>query len=320
MAKKRNSRFIRPKRPKKERIALTDRDLRILRFVAEHRFLRSQHLAALLPDAGRQGLVRRLQDLWEHGYLDRPRRQTQYYHEGGGSKQMVYGLGNKGAAVLREHCGFPQTSRWADKNREAGELFLAHRLEVADFMVALERECRARGGIELIQLQDILRQAPDGLKHSKKAGQWRVQIAWKEQTFSKYVEPDKIFGLRHLDKPEGANRSFFFLEVDRGTMTVVPKDLRLTKATVLRKLINYAHTRIDETHKTRYGLPNFRVLFVTTSKERVESFIDAHQRHTRSLGIRSSLFLFADKERVTEHGILSAPWLDGKGNSVRLAD
>jgi hypothetical protein len=41
-----------------------------------------------------------LQFLYHDGYLERPRIQIEYYHRGG-SRHIVYGLGNKGAAFLR---------------------------------------------------------------------------------------------------------------------------------------------------------------------------------------------------------------------------
>ena len=55
-------------------IALTQRDRQTVRRVFEHRFLRSTHLLSLLPGS-RQQILRRLQFLYHHGYLDRPRAQ-----------------------------------------------------------------------------------------------------------------------------------------------------------------------------------------------------------------------------------------------------
>src|SRR5271166_5080559 len=82
-------------------LRLTSRDIKILRYVARYRFLRSTHLTALL-DGAPQPILRRLQLLYHHGYLERPRSQIDYYRPGGGSKAIVYGLTAKGVALIKE--------------------------------------------------------------------------------------------------------------------------------------------------------------------------------------------------------------------------
>src|SRR4051812_27888042 len=82
---------------------ITSRDLEIIMLVARHRFLRSTHVVALL-NASPQGVLRRLQLLFHHGYLERPRAQLEYFHQAG-SKEIAYGIGSKGAKLLREKFG-----------------------------------------------------------------------------------------------------------------------------------------------------------------------------------------------------------------------
>src|SRR5882762_8989594 len=81
-------------------IQLTERDREIVRLVHRHRFLRSSHIIALVGDSA-QHLLRRLQLLFHHGFLERPRAQLDYFRTGG-SRLMAYGLGNKGAKFLKE--------------------------------------------------------------------------------------------------------------------------------------------------------------------------------------------------------------------------
>ena len=50
---------------------MTARDTEILRMVNRHRFLRSHQIAELL-DGSREQVLRRLQRLYHHGYLERP--------------------------------------------------------------------------------------------------------------------------------------------------------------------------------------------------------------------------------------------------------
>ena len=61
---------------------LIERDRQIIRLVQRHRFLRSPQIAALMGGSSQQ-LSRRLQLLYHHGYLERPRAQIDYYHRAG---------------------------------------------------------------------------------------------------------------------------------------------------------------------------------------------------------------------------------------------
>lgn len=73
----------------------TPRDLELLRNIAEHRFIKSEWLVKLVGGS-RQQVLRRLNLLYHHGYLDRPHCQLDYYHQGG-SRSMIYGLASRGA-------------------------------------------------------------------------------------------------------------------------------------------------------------------------------------------------------------------------------
>src|SRR4051812_32817233 len=95
---------------------LTERDHEIIYLVYRFRFLRSRQITALIGNSSQQ-LLRRLQLLYHHGYLERPRAQIDYYHRGG-SRQMVYGLGTKGATILKqERSALFRDVRWGEKNR-----------------------------------------------------------------------------------------------------------------------------------------------------------------------------------------------------------
>lgn len=91
-------------------IRLTARDHDILRLIHRHRFLRSHQIIALIGGSA-QNLSRRLQWLFHHGYLERPRAQLQYY-ERSGSQTIAYGLGNKTGSLLQLN-----PAAWGEKNR-----------------------------------------------------------------------------------------------------------------------------------------------------------------------------------------------------------
>jgi hypothetical protein len=69
----------------------------------------------------------------------------------------VYGLGQKGARVLREY-GHLINHRvdWSENSKRPGNLFIAHTIEVADFLIRLELACRNSGDIGFIGEEEIL--------------------------------------------------------------------------------------------------------------------------------------------------------------------
>src|SRR5260221_10641451 len=116
---------------------LTERDAQILRAVNRHRFLRSHQIADLVGGS-RQQVLRRLQRLYHHGYVERPTCQIDYYQRGG-SRSIAYGLASRGAAHLRrvDDIPFSRLDR-TSPNRSVKHLFLEHALMVSDIIVALE--------------------------------------------------------------------------------------------------------------------------------------------------------------------------------------
>jgi hypothetical protein len=250
-------------------LQITKRDREILRQVQRYRFLRSPQIAALLADRSQQ-LLRRLQFLFHHGYMERPRAQLDYYHQGG-SRHLVYGLGSKGAALLK------QEGRWGEKNRAVGRIFLEHALLVSDVMVALELACR-NAEVRLLTEEELSR--GDG-----RSFHWQVNL----QGRAVGIVPDRVFALEFPTPGGKRERAYLFLEADRGTMPVNRKNLLQTS--FLRKLLAYEATWAQSIHRTRFGFHRFRVLTVTTSTVRVQSLVQACAAVARGRG----LFLFADR-------------------------
>jgi hypothetical protein len=296
------------KRVPVENIQLTDRDLAILRHVHKHRFLRSSHIVQLVGGS-QQAVVRRLQLLYHHDYLDRPREQIPFY-TCPGSKPMVYGLGNAGADILAQHLDVPRGKvNWTAKNKAVGPIFLEHTLLAADFMVALEAACRKSGRVRLIEAGEILEQAPEAARRRRNPFAWNVAFRHQDQMLTLGVIPDRMFGLHYLDKPEGKNKAYFFLEADRATMPVMRSNLRQTS--LYRKILAYHETWKQGLPTRQYGFNNFRVLTVTSSAERVRNCIEATKQALAGEGSR--LFLFTDKAAL-EGGdsVLHLPWRNGK--------
>ena len=123
---------------------LTERDRAIIRQVNRHRFLRSPQIIALVGGSAQQ-ILRRLQRLYHAGYLVRPQAQLEYFRSGG-SHHMVYGLGNKGAALINGEGRDSPYPRSSEKNHGVGRVFLDHALLVSDVMVEIELACQQSAG------------------------------------------------------------------------------------------------------------------------------------------------------------------------------
>ena len=276
-------------------IQLTDRDRDIIRLIHQHRFLRSSHVIALI-NASPQSLSRRLQLLYHHGYLERPRIQLEYYHHGG-SRHIIYGLGNKGAALLKQKCG--PSVRWGEKNRSVGRIYLEHALLVSDVIVAMELGCRNVDGVHLLGSNEF--------PHVQRSFKWHVNIGGGIKLG---IIPDRVFGLEYTNNAGSVERAYFFLEADRGTMPVMRRSL--VQTSFYRKLLAYEATWSQGLHRSQFGFHRFRVLTVTTSPERVKSLINACSQLERGHG----LFLFGDCSALDQ--VFSPVWQTVRQSGVSL--
>lgn len=262
--------------------------------VCGHRFLRSNQIAKLL-DCASPSLLRRLQLLYHHGYLERPRAQLDYYHRSG-SEPIAYGLGNKGGNLLRQQLGDAyRPLSWGEKNRAVGRIFLEHALLVSEVMVALEVTCRAISFARLLW--------GDNLNEGKRF-HWKVKVNGQR---SLGLIPDQSFVLEFQDAEGRQQQVLYFLEADRGTMPVIRKNLAQTS--LYRKLLAYEATWSQGIHRSTFGFNRMRVLFVTKSAARVKSLVDVCGQLSSGHG----LFLFADLSILQSPAkILAAVWQTGR--------
>jgi DNA-binding Lrp family transcriptional regulator len=279
-------------------VQLTERDRAIIRLVHRHHFLRSSHIVSLIGGSP-QHVLRRLQLLYHQGFLDRPRIQIEYYHQGG-SRQIVYGLGSKGASLLKHEPGANlRYFQAGGKNDPPHRFFFEHALLVSDIMVALELACGKVEGIRLLAGDEL--PLPGGV---------RLKLKWKVKLNNRVllgIIPDRVFALVSGKESPDINPTFFFLEADRGTMPVVRKNLAQTS--FYRKLLAYETTWARGLHRSQFGFHRFRVLTVTTSAARVESLVQACSQLKSGHG----LFLFCDQATLQKHGnILTVPWKIGR--------
>ncbi len=297
------------------RIELTEDDEAILRLVYRHRFVRAEDIYRYFAPRSPDKLARRLVRLYRSKFLDRPIAQIDRFHEGG-SKSLVYGIDNAGARYLKDTLNVPAVlSDWRGRNRSYTRENLDHTLAISHFMIDLELRCKARGDVTVIPFEEILAKAPDATRKSSYPGRWAVPVEWMGTRAVVHIVPDAIFGLRR-QSPDGRSRvSYYFLEIDRGTMTVEPSrsvqesEAFLYRATILRKLVAYTASHRDELHKTHFSIGTPRVLTVTTASARANTMGALVHRLAPHLGIPPGLLLFSS----AEEGALTACACDFPG-------
>ena len=214
-----------------------------------------------------------------------------------------------GTAALRPSSPRASEAVPSDGTRTANvsRQFLRHTLAVAEVMVAFEVACQNREGVEFIRPEEILAAAPEATRRLRLPFRWQVEVQEGGKLHGLGVEPDRVFGLSFAGAPEHRRLAYFFLEADRGTMPVTRKGLGQTS--FRRKLLGYRETWRQGLHRTHLGIPNFRVLTVTTNEERMRHLAAG----CRSLGGGQRLFLFAGQEALRRGDIFGYRWVNGFG-------
>ena len=301
----------RPRKPRFRRAALpapirlTGRDYQILNLVSVHRFLRSNHVIALVSGSS-QHLIRRLGRLYHAGLLDRPPLQRLHANE---NQHISYCLSERGRKELISHgerifTGVPRMRPLSSGSH------LGHDLRVADMVVAVQSSARARG-IDFRHHHDweaFEATAGETTLHPMK---WPVRLKAHSRSGTTWVIPDAAFSLRDTADRE----SFLLLEVDRGTMPVARSDP--FQSSFLKKVEAYRETRNQGHLWKRWQIPGFRVLVVAETEERKKSLQAATARCFRHG--TSTMFLFAVAHAVLNAAdALHSAWEDCTGRMVGL--
>jgi hypothetical protein len=258
----------------------TKRDLDILRHIAEHRFIRSEWIVKLVGGSPQQ-VLRRLHLLFHHGYLERPRAQLDYFHDGG-SKRLVYGLASRGAGRLRRDANMPfDRMDWTTRNKRVGRLFMEHTLMVSDFMAALEFNAKGHGYFKFTSPDEVAQLT--GQSDRRDPFRWTVDLPGRKRAV---VVPDKVFAVDTPNVSEpGDTRTFYFFEADTGSMPVLRTNL--SRSCIERKLKAYEATHASGIARARLKMSRFRVLILCKNKERTENIC----RAIKSLKCKDKLFL-----------------------------
>ena len=258
---------------------LTQRDAEIIMHVFKHRFLNSTQLLRVVKGGSRQGILRRLQLLYHHGYLGRPRAQIDYFYRSG-SRPIVYELGSRGAKLLIEKFSIPKHAiEWVARKCPQ-KIYLEHTLKTADFMIRLGNSVRT-------------------VLPPEKRVRWNVQVQHDGNSHRLPVQPDAVFSV----ETPGKEMIHYCLEVDCGSMPVARHGL--VKTSLRRKFFAYHASWQQGRVKEKFGWNRFRVLILTVSQKRIESM----QRAARELPSGHGLFLFGTHEQLQAiEDAIALPW------------
>jgi len=224
-------------------LKLQERDVRIIRLLHDFRFINSDQIQALVNGSER-GILKRLQKLFHHGFLDRPLSQIVYPLIG--AQKMVYALGDKGADLLAEKFGIDRGKiKWNEKNKEAKDRHIQHTLMISHFRICLELALNNLPGTNLLFWE---KENPKELKDY-------VYIRdLQGREFRAPIVPDGFFGIQ-----DQKDKMYFFIEADQSTMT---------NARFLKKMKAYWNWWKQGKHTKRFGIKAFRVLTITKTEKR----------------------------------------------------
>jgi len=272
---------------------LTARDIRIVRWVYEMRFMTREQIQRLeFSPSTASYCKRRLALLFHHGYLDR-----KFIPAPGsfGSTRAIYCLDRKGAQLLAYELKIEIDWRPRDTEREL--YFLQHTLASNDFRIHVTIAARTLGlSVYWVEERTLRRQEMKDYVPDPRHGGQKLAVI-----------PDGYFRLSDRDK-----NLAFALELDRSTVEEKP-----FKA----KVRAYGEWKLTGAYQRRFGTDSLRVLFVIASNHRDRQRLERAKRWCEAEGGRS-LFWFADSSDINEHTIFNEPiWkIAGREDSFSLIE
>jgi hypothetical protein len=300
-------------------LALTERDALWLRAIHRFRFLTTDQ-AQLLSEGHvskeRRPLNRRLEKLWAHDYLDRPRVQLKAYAYAD-KRHLVHALGPMGAKWLEATDGvtFPKGKGWHSVNRSLSSPDrLVHKIGVVDTVIAFDRATAQRADLRIVHEQEllVLNDWPKKLKPHRLPTRLSVQGRLTDRG----TDPD--YTLEIVKHTDGKERfGLCFLEWDNSSENFIKADEMASS--IAQKHFAYADAYKRKLQTKLYGRNNFRVLFVVNgSLDRVHRMQEIY-RSTVGGHIAPGVFLYTTDADLRTHGAFGDIWCNGDGEPALLA-
>lgn len=282
------------KKPKN--IEIGERDIAILSLLARYRYLRKDFMLKLLGKVSEQKVTRRLRDLYDLGYINRPEEQWRAMNAR--YSAAVYELDTKGEQLLRDNELYPlELSSLTRKSRNGAIRQYPHSMMICDTLASIEIGLMGTNH-ELVTWEQIL--TKHGTLDAENPFKMPCTISYtypktqKTHYAKTFIIPDGIFGIKRPDD----TFSFFALEAERGNGIWRNN---LEQPSFLKKILAYQDIISRKTYKEVLGIPNMRVLVVSPLEKRAEHMRELVQEIIGS----SNIFLF--HHIPTQDEILKAP-------------
>ena len=261
-------------------------------------------------------LGRRIRELYQAGYLERPMSQMELRIQEGrfvkGSVPIVYAVSKKGLDVLpedrRARLGKGHMS-WIRKKEDGTRVFMEHTLAIAGLSVGLDVALRNRPHLSRISEGELLAAMPSEEQREKVRPFGMLGIYDKK---SLPAVCDLVFALDDAKQDRQRN---VLVEIDLGHMPVARGGLSQTS--IMRKIIAYSTAIEARQHADSFGWDNVTVLVLTTSEERVKSCVLACGEFFGDTKIARH-FLFGTLDAASDP--LRYEYLNGRAEIVRLVE
>lgn len=280
MQRTRRSRF-RPA-PSGRSYRITGADLEMLQLLQRYRYLPSTYVAALLGLKGEYYKDRLTKLRHEAGSIDCP--AASWAAANARYRPAVYALTKKGEQVLKVRGLYrPAPKTGNEFNHELGVCLIRASFEIG----------AGEHGLQLISDEDILNHAACPPETRRLPEPWAIPVTFEWQGRSTHLEhvvkSDGEFFV--LARPHAQGRTtlaFPGFEFDRRTEPLEPRDYE--RSSIKKKLLAFRAIASQGLYRSRFGLPNALIPFVTVNEHHMRSMMRLLEGITEGRG--SKLFLF----------------------------
>lgn len=297
---------------------ITPGDVALLAQVVRFRLLSAPQAEALDP-RHTDVVRRRLRDLYDHGYLDRPKAELARLFRMRNAPG-IYVITNRGARLLREtNALIPALARrrvdWWTKNARLSDVaFIEHTLKITDAVLAFARSAE-RHGLTMLDQHQLLTDMPEATLELPLPFRLQAVIDADDRNHNgtpraRGVTPDRLLSFVTAD----GERINVALEIDNGTLPELRSSL--DQSSNIRKVAVYHAAQRDGLIREQWGFKQFFVTLITTTSARERSMYEAQRAYLDDKGSR--MFLFADQATFAAGDPLASIWRNGRGERETL--
>lgn len=255
--------------PLGKRLVLGPRDTVILRWLYRYRYLRQDHLLALIRPRSEKRFVERLGDLFhETGYLNRPALLAPHFDAR--STPMLYEISQSGVAYLDSQDALPPRAvTFSRRSPRAYNPQILHTMMIIDTLLAVELATRQTPNQRFVPVDEILARAPVTTRRAPNPLSIPVTVLPDRNhpvirtRMETHLIPDALYGVEHRAGGEKRYR-FFALECER--TSPISRSTAKASSRALKEATYDALIR-SGVFKRHWGIPNLALQFSSRPAE-----------------------------------------------------